>query len=35
LWKRLREDAHKLKEENTTVEEMIQSRDERIMEMDE
>jgi hypothetical protein len=31
----LREDAHKLKEEKTTVEEMIQSRDERIMEMDE
>jgi hypothetical protein len=33
LCKRLREDAHKLKEEKTTLEGMIQSRDELIMEM--
>ena len=33
LWKRLREDAQKLKEEKTTLEGMIQSRDELIMEM--
>jgi hypothetical protein len=33
LCKRLREDAQKLKEEKTTLEEMIQCRDELIMEM--
>jgi hypothetical protein len=33
LCKRLREDAQKLKEEKTTMEGMIQSRDELIMEM--
>jgi hypothetical protein len=33
LWKRLREDAQKLKEEKTTLQGMIQSRDELIMEM--
>jgi predicted nuclease with TOPRIM domain len=33
LCKRLREDAQKLKEEKTTLEEMIQSHDELIMEM--
>jgi hypothetical protein len=33
LCKRLREDAHKLKEEKTTLEGMIQSRDELIWEM--
>jgi hypothetical protein len=33
LCKRLREDTHKLKEEKTTLEGMIQSRDDLIMEM--
>jgi hypothetical protein len=33
LCKRLREDAQKLKEEKTTLEGMIQSRDELVMEM--
>jgi hypothetical protein len=35
LCKRLREDAQKLREEKTTLEGMIQSRDELILEMDE
>jgi hypothetical protein len=35
MCKRLREDAQKLKEEKTTLEGMIQSRDELIMVMDE
>jgi hypothetical protein len=35
MCKRLREDAQKLKEEKTTLEGIIQSRDELIMEMDE